>query len=177
VADYAVIERQFNEIEAFVLTYEVITPNDEEYATIIHTNEKCGNDICRIVGWYINGMNAKRIFISGEADAGWSPIPYEVSADEVSLTECQTLCNGKKLLGVEWSFSHHNSGVVYYEVYNNDLIYAFSGNNTLTITEEGKILSCDYYYDSFTNTEQWDYTEYVYENGELIVINSWSECA
>lgn len=171
VFDYVVIEYLSNGIEAFALTKEIYSAEELEYGDIIQVNEDWGDEISRIAGWYINGSEAKRIFLS--SDDGY--IPTWLSEWEIGVQLCPPLMNGTQLIEVGWSVSGYNNGAIYYEISDNDVLYAFLGMGMMTITQEGRILECHYVNNPLSNELEGWYTEYEYENGELKLINEWVE--
>ncbi len=177
VFSHVVIKQMPDGIEAFALTEEIFGMDDEGYADIIQSNENYGDEIHRMAGWYINGKKAKQVFLSSDEIEGEGKgyIPTWLNQEEIGVGLCPLLKDGTQLIQVEWSISGHNSGSVFYEIGNNDAIYAFSGSDMMSITEDGRILSCYYYYHSVEEREVWEYIEYTYENGELKMINSWTE--
>ena len=172
---HTVINQMPEGIEAFVLTDEIYSVDDKGYSDLIESHENFGSDFHRIAGWYINGKNVKKVFLSGEKSGCDGYLPGWLYQEEIGVGQCPPLKDGTKLLSVDWSISVHNSGSVFYEICNNDVVFAFWGNNLWEVTEDGRILSYDYYYDPMTDIEQWDYTEYTYENGTLKEINCWTE--
>jgi len=173
---YHVVINQMSEgIEAFALTEEIFDIDDEGYADIIQSNENYGDEIHRLAGWYINGNTAKRVFLSSDEGKGEGYIPTWLNQEDIGVGLCPPLKDGTQLIQVEWSISYHNSGSVFYELAENDVTYAFSGSDMMYITDDGSIIVFDYYYDSFTETGVSSYWEYVYENKELKLVNSWEE--
>lgn len=174
VFSHVVINQMTEGIEAFALTEEVYSVEDKGYADVVEDDENYGEDIYRMAGWYINGETVKRVFRSSDENSEEGFIPTWLNQEEIWVSKCPLLSDGTELIQVDWSISVYNSGCVFYELTENNVRYAFSGGDMI-ITEDGRILSYDYYYDPMTYIEQWDYTEYAYENGTLKKINRWTE--